>query len=283
MSTQTVEIGKELEYAIEAGKHIYELFNQVSTVLVVNRELEVLGYLEGDIRLKLKVGDKIPTNVLSSQVMNAKKRMSQMVTKAESSFQVAYQGLAIPIMDSYGKVVGCLGITSPLTKQQALIDMASNLIETSLSTTKASEEIATGASGLADAVRDLNAVSGEAKSEIMMIGDVLKLIKRIADQTNLLSLNAAIEAARAGDAGRGFAVVADEVRKLAQDTKGSLDDISNKMNQILHSVEKMTEGIFKIDAHAQQQAAATEEISASMIVLEENAKKIEELSNSLAI
>ncbi|KTC09711.1 methyl-accepting chemotaxis protein [Pseudomonas viridiflava] len=189
-------------------------------------------------------------------------------------------------------------------------EVARNTEDASKAAKQASERAAHGSSVVQHATREIGQLAGEVKElgqamqrlteDSGKIGSVIDVIKAVAEQTNLLALNAAIEAARAGEQGRGFAVVADEVRSLAQRTQNSTTEIEAliqalqqgtgaaaglmdaslqrtegtvvlarqaeqalvEINQSISTIEQMSQ---QISASAEQQSAVTEEINRSVL------------------
>jgi len=147
-----------------------------------------------------------------------------------------------------------------------------NMVDNSISETHELSDLINKAN---DAILDVNKYSTE-------IGSVLDVIGSISEQTNLLALNAAIEAARAGEAGRGFAVVADEVRTLAQRTQESTSEINNIIANLQsgtqNAVNMMSEGN-KEASHVSEQAENT---GVSFEIIEKKINEINDLNTMIS-
>lgn len=210
--------------------------------------------------------------------------------------------------------------SSALTQLSASIsDIASKAGNTAQEADEAGRVARDGADVVRKAVRDMQAIDQTVTESAQIVGElgrksdrireIANVIADIADQTNLLALNAAIEAARAGEHGRGFAVVADEVRKLAERTRQATEEVSDSINSIRTETERavsqistgtvrVKEGVEQantagdrmqdiesksttvsslindIAASGKQQAEATEQISSSVNVINDRAVEL---------
>jgi methyl-accepting chemotaxis protein len=279
------EIINNINHTIDLIKEMAEAVNQVvkgvlTTTVKPRSEKDAVGNMFAQMVANL--------HQLTSQMQEA----TDNINKATSNIAVATTEQAASVTEQAASVTETATTVEEVrqtAKQsvehaQLVSEMASNTLKLAENGLNAAKRTEAGILSLKDQVRHIAETILNLSEQTLQIGEIIASVNDIADQSNLLALNAAMEAARAGEAGRGFAVVAGEVRNLAEQSRqataqvsGILSEIQKAANTAVMVTEKGTkiaesdvelvqatgDSIRVIREHTQQAVAAADQIAAS--------------------
>lgn len=245
MSQETTTTFSLLEAVALAVPVISKAMREDVTIGVVDRE-KFLAYVPSrSVDFKLKKGDPIAKDdVAFNTVLKTGEPVTIMVPK--EAYGVPFLSKSIPIKDEFGQTVGAVGFAFILENQLLLEETMARLDQLS-------ERLKSQIDSLTAFSEQLSLISGQmtdnskiAFEQSNQTNKVVEFIQKVSQQTNLLGLNAAIEAARAGQHGAGFSVVAGEVRKLSQESANAANQITELLTNIRSSIQSLTEGLASV-------------------------------------
>jgi len=264
----------KIEAIITAVPYMKAILREEAMITIFDAEQYLYYSPSADLNFHHKAGDPLPEDYKQFKQVNPDGVTIVKVPKEQ--FGVPFDSISIPIKDDDGKMIGGMNCAVTTAKQ----DLFKSIISSMESATDAllgkiqhiaahSEELSATTEQISENTR--NTVAHSAK-----ITDIAGTIKGISEQTNLLGLNAAIEAARVGSAGAGFGVVATEVRKLSIESKNATVSIEETLRAIKDSINRMQNDFQEIASSSQEEAKLVTEFMTEIETLSKTAADLRE-------
>jgi methyl-accepting chemotaxis protein len=244
------------------------LINQISLadmgVGICNLEKWLLYIPAKSLDVKIKAGDPVLPGGAAYLAMQRKEKITMEID--EDLYGVSYIATGLPIYNNEGDVIGAIVTSENLQRQEILFSTAREIQGFLQNIQGSIQEIAAEAQELSATSGELRSVTEDATIKVESTAGILDTVKQISKRTNLIGLNASIEAARVGEYGKGFNVVANEVRNLSQMTNNSTAEIGHIINLIKEAIDSIDSATQMVSEVSQSQA---EKLSGINVILEE--------------
>lgn len=258
---------------------IPKLFNEDVSVSLADTEKFIKVYNHPNMPLNADVGSPIPKGGAIAEALQTKNIVVKELAK--EVYGVAFTSYAIPIKDEQGEIVGFIALGKSQERKNELLQHASNLSASLQQIGAAVQQMTAGLQEVISVHHDILQEANKARESTDDTDEIIKFVENISKQTNILGLNASIEAARAGSAGRGFNVVAEEIRKLSASTSNSIKQVDEILGKVELAVEIISDKVSNSNEFFEAQSSALEEINASIQELNAAAQFLEQLSRKL--
>ncbi|ABE53396.1 methyl-accepting chemotaxis sensory transducer [Shewanella denitrificans OS217] len=269
-------------------------------ITVVAEMFRNIGEGEGDLRQRLPVkGDDELAQLAKGFNSFISKIQESVIEVAQTSEELGLSAKDVSAQahqtldDSQIQKDRTMMVVTAINEMGATVnEIASNAAQAAVTAREADKGSSEGQSVVIRARTTINQLSKDVESvgEVIeslathtkSIGSILDVIRAISEQTNLLALNAAIEAARAGEAGRGFAVVADEVRSLASRTAASTNEVQTMIDKLQSEASRAVDAMTQSRSRSREGVAAVDEASQSLSGISEQIGMISDMNIQVA-